>query len=246
MCRPFRLSRALPVQHAGLNVGSGGCHPSSLSLRDRSRSNAVANVRSLVPVRDHLRHVSRPTSLFPFHLLTCSSLSARLLCNIVASRRAYSQNISAHPVSSLSAGDTTMAAPDTLNTDAKPADILNGDTNLPAGRAEGSLDPESDEEVPVEADELKDALGRPPPVNSDYLPLPWKGRLGYVSRYTLQCSNFIYFHCNINNSGLLEYLSTLLNTARLLLSNLSHRFNPRKPTPSSRPRTTPTLYKESS
>ena len=30
-------------------------------------------------------------------------------------------------------------------------------------------------------EELKDALGRPPPVNSGYLPLPWKGRLGYVS-----------------------------------------------------------------
>jgi UV DNA damage endonuclease len=24
------------------------------------------------------------------------------------------------------------------------------------------------------------AAARPPPVNSDYLPLPWKGRLGYV------------------------------------------------------------------
>ena len=30
-------------------------------------------------------------------------------------------------------------------------------------------------------EELKEALGRPPPVNSGYLPLPWKGRLGYVS-----------------------------------------------------------------
>ena len=28
--------------------------------------------------------------------------------------------------------------------------------------------------------EVKEALARPPPVNSDYLPLPWKGRLGYV------------------------------------------------------------------
>lgn len=74
---------------------------------------------------------------------------------------------------------------DTLDTDAKPADILNGDVTLPAGRAEGSLDPESDLEVPVDADELKDALGRPPPVHSDYLPLPWKGRLGYVS-YRIQ------------------------------------------------------------
>lgn len=43
-------------------------------------------------------------------------------------------------------------------------------------------DPESDEDVPVEAEELQDALSRPPPVNSSYLPLPWRGRLGYVSR----------------------------------------------------------------
>lgn len=43
------------------------------------------------------------------------------------------------------------------------------------------MDPESDEDVPLEADELQTALSRPPPVNSGYLPLPWKGRLGYVS-----------------------------------------------------------------
>lgn len=42
-------------------------------------------------------------------------------------------------------------------------------------------DPESDDEVPVEAEELQDALSRPPPANSSYLPLPWRGRLGYVS-----------------------------------------------------------------
>jgi UV DNA damage endonuclease len=50
----------------------------------------------------------------------------------------------------------------------------NGALNVP-------IDPESDEEVPVEAEELQEALSRAPPVNSSYLPLPWKGRLGYVS-----------------------------------------------------------------
>lgn len=72
--------------------------------------------------------------------------------------------------------------------DTKPADILNEDVALPEGRAEAAFDPESDEDVPIEAEELQEALGRPPPVNSDYLPLPWKGRLGYVS-------------CNTPNSG---------------------------------------------
>lgn len=37
------------------------------------------------------------------------------------------------------------------------------------------IDPEDEEE-----EVIKEALSRTPPVNSDYLPLPWKGRLGYV------------------------------------------------------------------
>lgn len=73
-----------------------------------------------------------------------------------------------------------------IETDSKPADIPNGDINEPAGQAEALLDPESDENIPLDAEELKEALGRPPPVNSSYLPLPWKGRLGYVSRNAQQ------------------------------------------------------------
>lgn len=48
------------------------------------------------------------------------------------------------------------------------------------------LDPESSVEIPVDEKELKDTLSQPPPVNSSYLPLPWKGRLGYVSRFVDQ------------------------------------------------------------
>lgn len=44
------------------------------------------------------------------------------------------------------------------------------------------VDPDGDDPGPVEdAEALKLEAARPPPVNSDYLPLPWKGRLGYVS-----------------------------------------------------------------
>lgn len=45
------------------------------------------------------------------------------------------------------------------------------------------LDPDGDD-VPAaeDVDVVKLEGSRPPPVNSDYLPLPWKGRLGYVSR----------------------------------------------------------------
>jgi UV DNA damage endonuclease len=76
--------------------------------------------------------------------------------------------------------ETVAMAVDPTIADVKPADILNGDVPSRAGQAEAALDPESDEDVPVDAEELQEALGRPPPVNSSYLPLPWKGRLGYV------------------------------------------------------------------
>lgn len=42
------------------------------------------------------------------------------------------------------------------------------------------LDPEADGEEEADEEEIKEALSRPPPVNSEVLPLPWKGRLGYV------------------------------------------------------------------
>ena len=42
------------------------------------------------------------------------------------------------------------------------------------------LDPEAEGDEEADEEEIQAALSRPPPVNSDYLPLPWKGRLGYV------------------------------------------------------------------
>lgn len=45
----------------------------------------------------------------------------------------------------------------------------------------GVLDPEADVDIPVDIKDIKEAASRPPPVNSNYLPLPWRGRLGYVS-----------------------------------------------------------------
>jgi UV DNA damage endonuclease len=41
-------------------------------------------------------------------------------------------------------------------------------------------DPEAEEGLEEDEVEVKEALSRSPPVNSEYLPLPWKGRLGYV------------------------------------------------------------------
>ena len=41
-------------------------------------------------------------------------------------------------------------------------------------------DPEAEGDEDADPQEIKEASRRPPPVNSDYLPLPWKGRLGYA------------------------------------------------------------------
>ena len=48
--------------------------------------------------------------------------------------------------------------------------------NLPSEDAESDIDDEEIDEA-----KIQEASLRPPPVNSSYLPIPWKGRLGYVS-----------------------------------------------------------------
>jgi UV DNA damage endonuclease len=55
-------------------------------------------------------------------------------------------------------------------------------STAPAEEAGVTGDPEAEGGEGEETDEveLKEAMTRPPPVNSEYLPLPWKGRLGYV------------------------------------------------------------------
>lgn len=64
------------------------------------------------------------------------------------------------------------------------------------------LDPEAEGDEEADEEEIQAALSRPPPVNSDYLPLPWRGRLGYVRREfsTVMFANFI--------RGLSMYVST--------------------------------------
>ena len=57
--------------------------------------------------------------------------------------------------------------------------------DVPPAKTPQFLDPEAEGEEEANEEELKEALSRPPPVNSDYLPLPWKGRLGYVSTVSL-------------------------------------------------------------
>jgi UV DNA damage endonuclease len=42
-------------------------------------------------------------------------------------------------------------------------------------------DPNEEDAVLEDKETVRKKAKRPPPVNSEYLPLPWKGRLGYVS-----------------------------------------------------------------
>lgn len=52
------------------------------------------------------------------------------------------------------------------------------------------LDPELEGDEEADEEEIQAAISRPPPVDSDYLPLPWQGRLGYV-RSSLKLGGFI-------------------------------------------------------
>lgn len=184
MCRSFaRLLRAPPIQHAAIS-GLGGCrHASSRLLPDRSITVASASPPTLLLA--HVRHAARPFLRIHHPLIRLNGLAgpARFStypCRLIASSpHSLTQNL-ARNIDDYIDSETVAMAVDPTIADAKPADILNGDVPLSAGLAEAALDPESDGEVPAEAEELQEALGRPPPVNSSYLPLPWKGRLGYV------------------------------------------------------------------
>jgi len=72
-------------------------------------------------------------------------------------------------------------------------------------------DPEAEgEEEEANEDEIKEASLRPRPVNSDYLPLPWKGRLGYVGIL------FRAFPTNyLHSIGLFEYVPSLFKSPSL-------------------------------
>ncbi|WPA95984.1 UV-damage endonuclease [Cercospora beticola] len=74
--------------------------------------------------------------------------------------------------------------------EAPTADVEAPATTTKKKPIESAGDPEADGDEDADPEEIKEALSRPPPVNSDYLPLPWKGRLGYCCLNTyLRMSN---------------------------------------------------------
>src|SRR5262249_22200072 len=82
--------------------------------------------------------------------------------------------------------------------------VLKLAASVEKAKIENLTGPEAHSEGITDEEEVKKALSHPPPVNSDYLPLPWKGRLGYV-RYQRQQLNK-YCLANIHKACLNTYL----------------------------------------
>lgn len=100
-------------------------------------------------------------------------------------------------------------------------------------------DPDEGDAVAEDADAVTREANRPPPINSDYLPLPWKGRLGYVSQKLASLSFLV-----LTSIGLSEYLSTIMYPSHLFFSYMSYPIYSRSQTSPTRPHSTRTCYKE--
>lgn len=85
------------------------------------------------------------------------------------------------PLSEMSDLESPAKKPKPSGKPAKPKVKESTDTKAKATVKEPQfLDPEAEGDEEADEEEIQAALSRPPPVNSDYLPLPWKGRIGYV------------------------------------------------------------------
>jgi UV DNA damage endonuclease len=74
-------------------------------------------------------------------------------------------------------------------------------------------DPEEDGDVKVTKEDVAAALARPPPVNSDYLPLPWKGRLGFacLNTYLRNANPPVFSSRTCRIASILEHRHPLAN-----------------------------------
>jgi hypothetical protein len=86
-----------------------------------------------------------------------------------------------------------------------------------------ALDRESDFDPDGEEDEevLQAAISRPPPVYSSYIPLPWKGRLGYVSSPFVDYLMTKLLIC----VGLSQYIFKIFQSSCVQLKDVSYCFN---------------------
>jgi UV DNA damage endonuclease len=80
------------------------------------------------------------------------------------------------------------------------------------------VDPEAEDGQGTEEgeEEVREALSRPPPVNSAYLPLPWKGRLGYacLNTYLRNASPPVFSSRTCRIASILEHRHPLLDPSQ--------------------------------
>lgn len=170
----------LPYRH----VRFSGCAGfASRSCRDRRASMNHTNRRQTVAIV--LFSCTRGSGLLSGQIVAGTVLRHLHVFRLFAFVSVRLAPTTSRPFSSVpngfSAGQAQMAAVGLDEDAGNPPDSLQGDRAPENGPDVVSLDPESDENVPVDPEELTEVISRPPPVNSDYLPLPWRGRLGYVS-----------------------------------------------------------------
>lgn len=182
-----RLAHALLFQHAAGSHGGLEFGPPQASIRHVSSSwwitqsvsvasqslsyyLAQSRGRSLVSVRSF----GRVSGVIATH--SSAGRSLKVLTTPIFPPYLPSRGLSRSP-EPVRMPASAVAPDDTLQVGIVPEATKSNDEPF----QDFPSDPESDDEVPVEAEELQDALSRPPPANSSYLPLPWRGRLGYVS-----------------------------------------------------------------
>ena len=81
----------------------------------------------------------------------------------------------------------------------------------PAKKAAGPKKPPTAEDIPLE---------RPPETNSDYVPIPFKGRLGFVG------TTASFYHHILTNQGMPKHLPAHLESIDLLFANMPPRYDP--------------------
>lgn len=79
--------------------------------------------------------------------------------------------------------------------------------NASANDDDGYQDPEAEDGQEATEEEVSAAISRPPPVHSSYLPLPWKGRLGYacLNTYLRQSNPPVFCSRTCRIASILEH-----------------------------------------
>lgn len=104
---------------------------------------------------------------------------------------------------------------DSDSTEAVPNSVVSAPAKPPKTKQTASkkadtqeeVDPEAEDDEAADPEELKAAMSRPPAVNSSYLPLPWKGRLGYacLNTYLRQATPPVFSSRTCRIASILEH-----------------------------------------